>query len=149
MIGKGLSTDGPTDRPTCAKQYTPSSSKRHNYVDIIWFHIKISKVIVYYHISIKVIFTVNVDGSCTYHYHPWTGLIKPSLQHFRFCYVGFSLRVQFYFYFIITSALFLPCGGCKNCENCTKLSFFYNRQPTCSRAWTWDDKDEIEFRIYG
>jgi hypothetical protein len=25
--------------------------------------------------------------ACTFHYRPWTGSIKPSLQHFHFCHV--------------------------------------------------------------
>ena len=34
--------------------------------------------------------------ACNYLYRPWTGSIKTSLQHFRFCCVGLSLRVLFF-----------------------------------------------------
>jgi hypothetical protein len=34
-------------------------------------------------------------------------------QHFQFCRAGFSLGIIISLYFIATSALFVPCGGCK------------------------------------
>jgi hypothetical protein len=49
---------------------------------------------------------------CTWQYRPWTGSIKPSLQHFQFCRVWLSLGILISLYFIATSALFVPCGCC-------------------------------------
>jgi hypothetical protein len=51
--------------------------------------------------------------TCTFQYRPWTGSIKPSLQHFQFCCVGLPFRDSVFLYFIVTSVLFVPCGGCK------------------------------------
>jgi hypothetical protein len=34
--------------------------------------------------------------TCTFQYRPWTGSIKPSLQHFKFCRVGLSLGILFF-----------------------------------------------------
>jgi hypothetical protein len=37
--------------------------------------------------------------TCTFQYCPWTGSIKPTLQHFQFCCVGISLRDSVFLYF--------------------------------------------------
>jgi hypothetical protein len=41
---------------------------------------------------------------CIWQYRPWTGSIKPSLQHFQFCRVGLSLGIliSLYFFFACT-----------------------------------------------
>jgi hypothetical protein len=56
--------------------------------------------------------------TCTYHYVPLSSMIRlnqtePATFHFQFCRIGLSLRILIFLYFIATSALFVPCGGCK------------------------------------
>jgi hypothetical protein len=36
--------------------------------------------------------------TCTFKYCPWTGSIKPSLQHFQFCHVGFFFKDSYVLY---------------------------------------------------
>ena len=58
MTGQGLSTDRRTNLPTCAKQYTPSSSKGINYIHIVF---KYTCILPYYRIvSYRVLCCLNI-----------------------------------------------------------------------------------------
>ena len=66
--------------------------------------------------------------ACTYHYRPWTGLIKPSLQHLQFYCLGLSLGILFSCIIIIILYL-----GLQSREMC-HIQLYINKYPT--RDWS-------------
>jgi hypothetical protein len=67
-------------------------------ITAIWTHLRMFQNSKLYQFMLNVEFCLSrCQGAwtvvCTWQYRPWTGSIKPSLQHFQFCRVGLSLGI--------------------------------------------------------
>jgi hypothetical protein len=74
-------------------------------ITAIWTHLRMFQNSKFYQFMLNVEFCLSrCLGAwtvvCTVQYRPWTGSIKPSLQHFQFFRVGLSLRVLISIYFM-------------------------------------------------
>jgi hypothetical protein len=82
-------------------------------INAVWTHLRMFINSKFYHFMFKCWILLKpvlrgVDGICTLQYRPWTGSIKPSLQHFQFCGVGLSLGVQY-----LSTLWSHPCYFCR------------------------------------
>ena len=75
------------------------SSPKHWSIEqfFLWmFYILIFTITLFKFWILPVLWSVELEVAFTFHYGPWTGLIKPSLQHLKLCCVELSLGVPFF-----------------------------------------------------